>query len=249
MFELIKKYLKIVTDLKSRTTDDGLTSPDRELICRIRSNRLTYLSEKKLASLLSACRSVEEAGLPGIFIEAGCALGGSAILISKIKKRTRSLVIYDVFDMIPEPTKEDTQDALDRYTEIARGESNGIGRDRYYGYQDNLYDTVLRNLNSFGIVCEKEAVSLVKGLVQDTMTIEEAIAFAHVDVDWYEPVLTCLKRIMPNLVVGGSIILDDYHDWGGCKKAADEYFKPVSGQFIFDDSAGSMKITRIRSEG
>jgi asparagine synthase (glutamine-hydrolysing) len=55
------------------------------------------------------------------------------------------------------------------------------------------------------------------------MVIEQPVAFAHIDVDWYEPVLTSLKRIFPHLVVGGSIILDDYHDWGGCRKATENF--------------------------
>lgn len=87
-------------------------------------------------------------------------------------------------------------------------------------------------------------MSLVKGLVQETMKIDQPVAFAHIDVDWYDPVITCLERIFPNLVVGGSIILDDYHDWGGCRKATDEYLRRVAGQYVLDDSAGSMKITK-----
>jgi asparagine synthase (glutamine-hydrolysing) len=135
----------------------------------------------------------------------------------------------------------------DRYKAIVEGKSTGIGGDKYYGYQEDLYDVVQSNLKSFGIDCEKQSVSLVKGLIQDTMKIDEPVAFAHVDVDWYEPVLTCLKRVFPNLVVGGSIILDDYHAWGGCRKATDEYLREVTGQFILDDTADAMKITRVRS--
>ncbi len=48
-------------------------------------------------------------------------------------------------------------------------------------------------------------------------------------------------------VVGGSIILDDYHSWGGCRKATDQYLLGVAGQFESDDSAGSMKVTRTTS--
>jgi hypothetical protein len=67
------------------------------------------------------------------------------------------------------------------------------------------------------------------------------------DVDWYDSVMISLKRIFPNLVVGSSIILDDYHDWGGCRKATNEFLSQVTGQYILDDSAGSMKITKIKN--
>ncbi len=188
---------------------------------------------------------IEEANLAGIFLEAGCALGGSAILIASVKDSERPFFVYDVFEMIPPPSADDTQDVHDRYRTIVEGKSTGIGGDTYYGYQENLYGVVQSNLKDFGIDCEEQSVALVKGLVQDTMIIDQPVAFAHVDVDWYEPVMTCLKRVFPNLVVGGSIILDDYHDWGGCRKAADEYFREVAGQFVLDDAAGSMKITRV----
>ncbi|HEX5421258.1 MAG TPA: TylF/MycF/NovP-related O-methyltransferase [Gammaproteobacteria bacterium] len=224
------------------------SSRDGDLIRRIRSRNLTYLSDKRLAALADTCRSIEEAGLPGIFIEAGCALGGSAILLATIKNRRRPLHLFDVFGMIPAPTAEDTQEVHDRYRTIVEGKSSGIGGDTYYGYRQNLYDAVRANLESFGIDCEEQCVSLIKGLVQDTMTIDEPVAFAHIDVDWYEPVKTCLHRICPNLVVGGSVILDDYYDWGGCKKATDEYLLGRADQFTADDTASSMKLTRARKE-
>jgi asparagine synthase (glutamine-hydrolysing) len=218
---------------------------DHQLIARIRSRNLTYLTEERLASILNACRSIEEAGLSGVFLEAGCALGGSAILIAAVKQPARPLLIYDVFGMIPPPTEEDPQEVHDRYRTIVEGKSRGIGGDRYYGYQDDLYGIVHSNLREFGINLEEQSVWLIKGLVQDTMRIDQDVAFAHIDVDWYTPVMAALSRIFPNLVVGGSIILDDYHDWSGCKKATDEYLETVAGQYSLDDSAGSMKVTRV----
>ncbi len=221
-----------------------LSEHERELVSRIRAKKLTYLSERKLASLVTTCRSIEDKNLPGIFLEAGCALGGSAILLASIKRRERPLNVYDVFGMIPPPTKDDTPDVHARYQTIVQGKSNGIGGDRYYGYIEDLYDVVEGNLASFGIDCKTNSVSLIKGLVQETLVVDFPVAFAHVDVDWYEPVKTCLERVFPRLVVGGSIILDDYHDWGGCRKATDEYLRQVVGKFRSDDSARSMRIDK-----
>jgi len=33
------------------------------------------------------------------------------------------------------------------------------------------------------------------------------------------------------------VIINDYHDWGGCRKAADEYLDGVEGGYVFDDLA------------
>lgn len=210
----------------------------------MRERRLTYLSDSKAASLMASCREVAAAGIPGTFIEAGCALGGSAAMIAHRKPRERPLALYDVFAMIPPPTADDPPQVHDRWRIIHSGTSPGIGGDTYYGYQKNLDDVVRRNLHDLGLACAQNAITLVKGLVQDTLSVTGPVAFAHVDVDWYEPVKTCLTRIFPNLSVGGVMILDDYRNWGGCKKAADEYLARHHERCLLDDSAGSLKITR-----
>lgn len=225
----------------------GLSVEDRELISRIRSRNLSYLKDDRMRCLVESCRRIEAEGTAGIFIEAGCALGGSTILISSIKKSERPLRVYDVFGMIPPPTRDDPEEVHHRYSAIKSGSSNGIGGDRYYGYEENLYELVLSNLAQFGIDCESNRISLVKGLLQDTMSIEGPVAFAHIDVDWYEPVKCCLERVVPNLSPSGVIILDDYRDWQGCRKATDEYFQGRSSDFYMDDSAGSLKITKRKS--
>nr|WP_083765719.1 TylF/MycF/NovP-related O-methyltransferase [Crocosphaera subtropica] len=211
----------------------------------MRAKKLTYLSEQKLTNISKTCRSIEKEKLPGIFLEAGCALGGSSILIATLKSSKRPMYIYDVFGMIPPPTEKDTEEVHERYKIIVEGKSDGIGGDKYYGYENNLYEIVQSNFQSFGINCKKQSVTMVQGLVQDTLKIEESVAFAHIDVDWYDPVMTCLRRIFPKLVVGGSIILDDYYDWGGCRKATDEYLEKVTGQFVRDNIANAVKITKI----
>lgn len=241
---ILRKIINSIVGLRRDKYLSELSSEDQEIINSIKGKNLTYLSNRKLASLATTCHLIEKFHLQGIFIEAGCALGGSSILMASLKSVERPLFIYDVFGMIPPPTQEDTKDINDRYKAIVEGKSKGLGGDKYYGYEENLYAVVQSNLIEFGINCEKQSVSLIKGLVQETMKIDQPVAFAHIDVDWYEPVMTCLERIFPNLVVGGSIILDDYYDWGGCRKATDEYLRKVVGQFTLDDSAGSMKITK-----
>lgn len=246
MLQGIKTGLRKLVE-RPRSSLDQMRPGDRELIRQIQSRKLTYLSERKLRRLSESCRAIEAEGLQGMFVEAGCALGGSSILMASIKSDNRPFWIYDVFGMIPPPTREDTQDVHDRYRTIVEGRAVGIEQDRYYGYEPDLYRIVQNNLASFGIDCDSRNVTLIKGLLQKTMIVDGPVALAHVDVDWYDPVRTCLERLWAHVVVGGSVILDDYHDWGGCRKAADEFLRTVTGQFRLDDSAGSMTITRIGS--
>lgn len=93
----------------------GLTNDeDQALITKIKEKRITYLSLERMASIAASSRLIEQLQIPGIIIEAGCALGGSSVLIASIKDPTRKLEIYDVFGMIPPPSKRDTADVHNR---------------------------------------------------------------------------------------------------------------------------------------
>lgn len=230
---------------KSQNTQ--IPESHNELIDRIRAEKITYLSKRKLSSIASSCQQIESLSIPGVFIEAGCALGGSTVLIGSCKSHTRRLLVYDVFSTIPPPSEEDPLEVHQRYSTIIQGKSRGIGGNLYYGYQENLLNVVIGNLKSFNIIPEEINISFVRGLVQDTLIVHDPVAFAHIDVDWYEPVKISLERIYPMLSPGGIIILDDYHNWGGCRKAVDEFLSLHIGTVCADKSHGSMKLTKIPS--
>jgi asparagine synthase (glutamine-hydrolysing) len=223
-----------------------IQDPDEggDLITRIRRRKLTYLSERKLASIVETCRDIEREGLDGTFIEAGCALGGSTILIGMTKGLYRPLQVYDLFGMNLPMAVEDLLDGTASTAPPDRLRAMGALSSEHFDVGDDLLAQVSANLLAFGIDPERESVAFVRGLLQDTLRPVGPIAFVHVDVDRYQPVKVCLDRVFPRLVVGGSIILDDYHDWGGCRRATDEFLRTVVGEFDVDDSAGSLKITR-----
>jgi asparagine synthase (glutamine-hydrolysing) len=111
----------------------GRTIPP--VVQAVHENGLTYLGENALLDLYEQVRRVEDEHLEGRLIEAGCALGGSAIVIAAAKAKERHLYVYDVFDMIPPPTDQDGEDVHERYRIIARVESQGIRGATYYGYR------------------------------------------------------------------------------------------------------------------
>ena len=172
---------------------------------------------------------VERAGLDGLVIEAGTALGGSAIVMAAAKSPERPMQVYDVFGLIPAPGDEDGADVHERYATIAAGEARGIGGDTYYGYRDDLYGEVTASFARLGVPAAEHNVELVKGLFEDTLVLDGPVALAHLDGDWYESTRTCLERIAPRLVPGGRIVLDDYYKWSGCRRAVDEYFAAHDG--------------------
>jgi hypothetical protein len=202
-----------------------VTIPDdvRRVLAAVREERLTLLSERKLTSLVSCVLEAEASGREGLVIEAGTALGGTAIAMAAAKSPERPMLVYDVFGMIPQPTEQDGVAGRDRYAEIAEGRSRGLGGDVYYGYHEDLLGEVTTSFARHGVPVEEHCVELVQGLFEDTIKVKEPVALAHIDGDWYESTLTCLTRLVPHLVPAGRIAVDDYWTWPGCRTAVDEY--------------------------
>ena len=203
------------------------------IVRNVRAESLTYLEEEALVDLYERIKSVERSGSAGVLIEAGCALGGSAIVIASAKSQHRPFYVFDMFGMIPAPSEEDGADVRRRYMEIKNGRSAGIDGKPYYGYEENLFEKVTGNFRRHGLAVEENNIHLVRGLFQDTLRIDEPVAFAHIDGDWYESALTCLERIVPHLVPGGVLVIDDYDAWSGCRKAVDEYFEGKKDSYEF----------------
>jgi asparagine synthase (glutamine-hydrolysing) len=204
-----------------------------QTVRQVRKRRLTYLGYDALSDLERAVHRLDAAGVPGIIVEAGCALGGSTVVLGLAKRPDRPLRAYDVFGLIPPPSEVDGDDVQARYRAVVQGESRGIGGDKYYGYEDNLRDKVANTLRSFGLDLEARRVELIQGLFQDTLLLEEPVALAHIDADWYESVRTCVERIEPRLSRGGVLVIDDYDHWSGCRRAVDEYFADKRDRYQF----------------
>jgi O-methyltransferase len=217
-----------------------LLHPAETLAPRLRKAGLTYLSLKKLARIEAEMARLATSGVPGDFLEFGVALGGSGILIArKARQDRRGFVGFDVFAMIPPPTSDkDDEKSRERYSVISSGKAKGLAGETYYGYVDDLYTRVCASFAKYGVAVDGQDVTLVKGLFEETWPSRSRrpIAFAHIDCDWYDPVKYCLNAVAEGLSPGGAIVLDDYHDYGGCKQATEEFlaertdFERVEGE-------------------
>lgn len=199
------------------------TPPVHPVIRRVRRQKLTYLPVGALNDLFEAAKAVEREQRPGILIEAGCALGGSAIVLAKAKRRQRPFAVHDVFGMIPPPTEADGPDVHERYAVIKAGQAKGLSGEAYYGYEADLLSRVRQTFAAFGMPVEEHHVDLVQGLFQDTIVGDEPVALAHIDGDWHDSVMTCLERIGPRLSPGAVMVIDDYFKWSGCRTAVDAF--------------------------
>lgn len=120
----------------------------------VRAESLTYIEDAALSGLHELVRRMEKQGTQGILVEAGCALGGSAIVMAAAKAKTRPFFVNDAFGMIPPPSEHDGADIHERYRVIRSGRSKGIGGNKYYGYEENLLEKVVENFRRHGIPVE-----------------------------------------------------------------------------------------------
>jgi hypothetical protein len=66
----------------------------------------------------------------------------------------------------------------------------------------------------------------VKGRVEDTLPARAPnnICLLRLDTDWFESTRHELVHLFPRLSQGGVLIVDDYGQYRGSRKAVDEYF-------------------------
>jgi asparagine synthase (glutamine-hydrolysing) len=216
---------------------------------RVRRQHLTYLSAERLLNLQRCARELDRARVPGDFIEAGVALGGSAILLARMAGLTpalnREFHGYDVFRMIPPPGDKDGDEAHSRYDLIQSRRSPGLAGTEYYGYDERLYEHVVERFEKLGLTVGNGRIHLHRGLFEETLVIptNREVALAHVDCDWHDPVATCLSRVQPQLSVGGRIVVDDYLDYSGCRAAVHE-FLAAHPEICVTSLTGNLTLTR-----
>ena len=195
-----------------------------EVIQFLRLRGLTYCGRPgKLETLLKLVRDVEARGVPGVFLEAGVAMGGSAMVMVKAKAPTRELRLYDVFEMLPPPSAGDDARSHEVYREFVEGRAAGVVNRNYVEHAKDLLAFTRENMGAAGIDPEAERVVFVKGLYEQTLHVEAPVAFAHIDCDWYDSVKLCIERLSDRIATGGVMLFDDYNSFPGCKRAVDEW--------------------------
>ncbi len=68
----------------------------------VTEQKLTPIDEAALCELAQTAMDLEYDGLDGDFLQAGCGLGGAAVVIAHAKRRARTFTVYDPFAAGPE---------------------------------------------------------------------------------------------------------------------------------------------------
>jgi hypothetical protein len=111
-------------------------------------------------------------------------------------------------------------------------------------------------------VCRKlgvqDLVRPVIGRFEETLPANReqfgAIAFLHLDGDWYESTLTTLTTLYDRIADGGILQIDDFGFWDGCRRAVSEFerqrgitlhLQPIDGEGVWcRKPSGSTAIER-----
>ena len=186
---------------------------------RVQPNTMT--GPAKLAALVEATRYVSRNRVPGEVVECGVWRGGSmqavALTLLALGDTSRELHLFDTFEGMPPPTAEDA-----RTTEVG-----AVPADKMLAESDK--DSALWAIAGLEGVRRAMAetdypsdlVHFHPGLVEATTPGEapETIALLRLDTDWYTSTKHELEHLYGRLSPGGVLILDDYGDWDGARKA------------------------------
>jgi hypothetical protein len=160
--------------------------------------------------------------LEGCVAECGCASGLSSFLLcSRLKQHDRAFdgagyEIYDSFQGLSEPQAED---ALEPGADELVAQTAVAGRFAF------PVERVQRTLSAF------PKVTYGPGWIPQAFPKDDRrYRFAHVDVDLYQPTLASFEYFWPRLVPGGVMVCDDYN-WGGAKRAVEEFSAAVGALF------------------
>ena len=195
----------------------------------------TMTSRERLAALCMAVEYVVGNRIPGAFVECGVWKGGSsmaaALTYRQFGREDVDLFLFDTYEGMSEPSEEDIQRVSGKPAKhlLSTSKRNEL----VWAYAP--MDEVRRNLASTGYPADH--LHFVKGKVEDTIPTgaPEQISILRLDTDWYESTKHELVHLFPRLSKNGILIVDDYGDWAGARKAVDEYFaqagmKPFLGR-------------------
>ncbi|RYG99328.1 hypothetical protein EON65_50370, partial [archaeon] len=144
----------------------------------------------------------------------GTYIGTSAAIILQILKDydfcSRKLWVFDSFEGLPVPTKED----------------KGQGAPGKFNITVDMFK---RNMIAAGVYDEKQLV-ITKGWFRDTCAQSkvEKIAYLRLDGDLFASTWDAITALYARVVPGGIVYVDDYGSFAGCRQAI-ELFRTQLG--------------------
>lgn len=238
---------------------DGSAHPDFD-------SRLTMVGRRRLDNTQQLLQAVIAEGVPGDFIETGTWRGGSAMFAAAVLSiygqlggdAGRWVWLADSFRGIPEVKPEQYPD------DVAHA-----GAEMLSAHEHNSAEGVLRSFERLGLLPPGDGarsrhrgpVRILEGYFNETLppAQNQAIFAARrfslirLDGDTYESTIQGLDSLYRHLSVGGFVVVDDYMDWVGARRAAQDFrwrhgikspIVPVFHENVRIDEHGTGEIPR-----
>jgi O-methyltransferase len=205
-----------------RSPSPDFSDTDLALIREVQPYTLT--TPERLFALVRATEHIVRHRVPGEIVECGVWRGGSMMAVARTLMRLgdtgRGLYLFDTFEGMPSPSEADLHFTGRAAEALLRGPRSIDDGNWAYAPLQAVRTAVL------GVGYDPDKIRFVVGKVEDTVPAQapEQIALLRLDTDWYESTRHELIHLLPRLVSGGVLIIDDYGHWLGARKAVDEYF-------------------------
>ena len=171
-----------------------------------------------ILATVDAVRDIDH-GIPGDVVECGVWRGGHIIAAMLAAMTDRQYWLFDTFDGMTEPGPEDSRHGH-HATESIKYRKGGAKN-----WCRSELSEVKQNVDAWRRPAQHTIYKV--GPVEQTLLeqdLPDQIALLRLDTDFYASTRIELEVLWPRVVVGGIMIIDDYHSWDGCRQAVDEYF-------------------------
>lgn len=185
----------------------------------------------ELEIILTELEKVIDSNIDGDIVEFGCFTGTTSLFLQRLlitksagQRTTKKLWVYDSFDGLPDKTKED-QSPLG--VDFRRGELRSTKAEFVQNFRKAQLPLPIITKSWFHEV-------------QDCQ-LPDKICLAFLDGDYYKSIRSSLDLVLPRMVSGGVIIIDDYDNPAlpGAKKATDQVIKT---KIITKSSLGIIRL-------
>lgn len=177
---------------------------------------LSETSIDRIKQLYIELENIRLNNIEGDFVECGVFKGGNILGMMQYCKYynlSKTIWLYDTFNGMTQPEDID----IDHQNIKANDQFNQV-----------ICRATLQEVKANLSMCDYSNIKYIIGDVCQTLlsvnNIPNQISLLRLDTDWYASTKCELEILFPKLTINGSLIIDDYGHWQGCKKAVDEYF-------------------------
>lgn len=213
-------YNLVRTDHRKADPPVDADEHTRVVIKAIENHTLT--PHGRVISLVDSVRYIVQREVPGAIVECGVWRGGSmmaaAMTLVEQGDMSRDLYLFDTFTHMPPAGPEDVKRNGRRVSDIERsGEYSPF-------FEYIPLDAVRAAMFATGY--PEARIHFVPGLVEDTLPSEAPtqIALCRLDTDYYQSTKHEMEHLYPRIASDGVLLIDDYGEFLGARKAVDEYF-------------------------